>query len=157
MKSLFLVLALSLSSAAIHAADIASVNFNAIKDELREYYFSKPENAEVKERFQAAVQAEKKMMEEMQNKVLGNGTKALDLNELKASMPKLGEDGRYQLERKLNATLKKELYLIVSGMGLKYDLIYDASSTDAIIFAKSQVDDLTTAVKQAVIDLQQKK
>ena len=156
MKSLLLAIALFLPAIATYAADIASVNFKAIKDDLREYYFSKPENAEIKEKFQTAVQAEKKQMEEMQKKVLGGG-KSIDLKDMKSLMPGIGTEGRYELERKLDVSLKKELYLIVSGLGLKYELIYDASNADTIIFAKSQVDDVTTAVRQAIIDLGQKK
>ena len=156
MKSLLAAIALSLFPVATYAGDVASVNFKAIKDDLREYYFSRPENAETKEKFQTAVQAEKKQMEEMQKKVLSGG-KAIDLKEMKALMPSMGAEGRYELERKLDTSLKKELYLIVSGLGLKYELIYDASSAETIIFAKSQVDDVTSAVRQAIIDLGQKK
>ena len=35
---------------------------------------------------------------------------------------------------------------------MEYELIYDASDTDAVIYAKSQVDDVTTIVKQAIIE-----
>ena len=61
------------------------------------------------------------------------------------------------VEREINAALRKELYLIVSGLGLKYELIYDASNSDAVIYAKSQVDDITTTVKQALIEIAKKK
>ena len=59
--------------------------------------------------------------------------------------------------RKINADLRKELYVLISGLGLKYELIYHASSTETIIFSKSQVDDVTTTVRQAIVDLQRRK
>ncbi|CAM2768650.1 hypothetical protein [Rariglobus hedericola] len=153
MKSLLLSLVFSLSAVAVSAADIASVNFGAIKEELRGYYFAKPENAEVKERFDAAVKTEKAYQDELQKKLM-DGNKPIDL---RAAMPKAGGMDRYHLERKIDAALKAELYLIIGGLGLKYELIYDSSSADSIIYAKSQVDDVTTLVKQAIIDLSKKK
>ncbi len=150
MKILFLLITLSLT--AVHAADIASVNFKAIKEDLREYYLAKPENAEIKAKFQTAVQEEKKQMEEMQKQFM-EGRKSIDLK----TASKMGGSERYKLERELDGSLKKELYLIVSQLGLKYELIYDASDSESIIFAKSQVDDLTTTLKQAIIDLGHKK
>jgi hypothetical protein len=36
-------------------------------------------------------------------------------------------------------------------------LIYDSSDSEAVIYAKTQVDDITTTVKQALIDIGQKK
>lgn len=154
MKFLLLALALALNPLACSAADIASVNFKAIKDDLRDYYFSKPENAAIKQQFQAATLEEKKKTEGMQ-KAIAEGKSPIDMaTAMKAG---LGAADRYQLERKIDADLKKELYLIVSSLGLKYELIYDASDAATIIFAKSQVDDVTTTVKQAIIDLGQKK
>ncbi|MBC7948325.1 MAG: hypothetical protein H7Y42_10630 [Chitinophagaceae bacterium] len=149
MKSLILTLALILSPVATMASDIASVNFKAIKDDLREYYFSKPENAEIKASFLSASADEKKRMEDMQA-ALTEGKGSVDIKKM---MPKGGGQERFQLERKIDADLKKELYLIVTKLGLKYELIYDSSDTDAVIYAKSQVDDITTTVKQAIIEL----
>jgi muramoyltetrapeptide carboxypeptidase LdcA involved in peptidoglycan recycling len=149
MKSLILIIAFILSSVAAVAADIASVNFKAIKDDLREYYFSKPENAEIKASFLSATEDEKKRMEDVQA-AMTEGKGSVDLKKM---MPKRGGVERYQLERKIDADLKKELYLIVTSLGLKYELIYDASDSETIIYAKSQVDDITTIVKQAIIEL----
>lgn len=153
MKSLILIIAFALSSIAAIAADIASVNFKAIKDDLREYYFSKPENAEIKASFLSASQDEKKRLEEMQAAMI-EGKGAVDIKKM---ISKGGGQERYQLERKIDADLKKEIYLIVTGLGLKYELIYDSSDTDAVIYAKSQVDDITTTVRQAIIDLSRAK
>ena len=136
-----------------YSADIASVNFDAIKADLREYYFSKPENAEAKKDFEASVQEEKNYMEQIEKRVM-EGNKTLDLT--KMTPPGMSRS-RYAVERQLNVELKKELYQLVSGLGLKYDLIYDSSNTDAIIFAKSQVDDVTTTVRQALLDLAKKR
>ena len=142
-----------LSPLAISAAEIASVNFKAIKEDLRGYYFSKPENSEIKEKFEAAVREEKAFQEEMQKKLM-DGKKPIDI---RSAMPKGGFSDRFQLEKKIDAEIKKELYLIVKGLGLKYELIYDLSDSESVIYAKSQVDDITTTVKQAIINLQQKK
>ena len=77
MRTILVVLAVCLLHSAALAADIASVNFNAIKDDLRAYYLSKPENAERKKAFEAAVAAESNRMEEIQKKIKGN--QALDI------------------------------------------------------------------------------
>lgn len=151
MKSLLVVLLCCLSVFNTIGADIASVNFKGIKDELRAYYFAKAQNAEQKAKFEAAVQEEEKQMEELQ-KSLRSGNKP-DFDTLAAK--KFGVS-RFELERKLNADLKQELYLLISGLGLKYELIYDSSDSEAIIFAKSQIDDITPTVKQAIIDAQKK-
>lgn len=47
--------------------------------------------------------------------------------------------------------------MIVTRLGLKYELIYGSSDSETVIYAKSQVDDITITVKQAIIDLRQKK
>lgn len=153
MKSATLALAFILCTTATFAADIASVNFKAIKDDLREYYFTKPENAATKDGYLKASQEEKKRMEEMQA-TLAEGKSAIDIKKM---VPKPGSTDRYQLERKIDADLKKELYLIISALGLKYELIYDASDAETIIYAKTQVEDITTTVKQAIIDLEKQK
>lgn len=134
------------------AAEIASVNFDAIKEGLRQYYFAKPENSEIKERFASAIRNEKAFQEEMQKKLM-DGTKPIDL---RSAMPKGGVPERYQLEKKIDTEIKKELYLIVVGLGLQYEFIYDSSDSEAVIYAKGPVDDITTTVKQAIIDLQKK-
>jgi len=153
MKLKLLAIVLMLSPLAINATEIASVNFKAIKEDLREYYFAKPENSEIKEKFESAVLEEKAIQDEMQKKIM-DGKKTIDI---KSAMPKGGGFHRFQLEKKIDAEIKKELYLIVTGLGLRYELIYDSSDAETIIYAKSQVDDITTTVKQAIIDLQQKK
>ena len=153
MKSKLLAIVLMLSPLAINATEIASVNFRAIKEDLREYYFAKPENLEIKEKFESAVRQEKAFHEELQKKLI-DGKKPIDI---RSAMPKGGVPERFQLEKKIDTEIKKELYLIVTGLGLKYELIYDSSDSETIIYAKSQVDDITTTVKQAIIDLQQKK
>ena len=153
MKSKLLAIALIFLPVAINAAEIASVNFKAIKEDLREYYFAKPENIEIKEKFSAAVREEKAFQEDMQKKLI-DGKKPIDI---RSAMPKGGAPERYQLEKKIDAEIKKELYLIVTKLGLKYELIYDSSDSETVIYAKSQVDDITTTVRQAIIDLGQKK
>ncbi len=153
MKFKLLALFLAISPMTAFAADIASVNFKAIADDLREYYFSKPENSEVKEQYNAAREAEKKFQNDIQEQVK-NGDKPIDL---RSAMPPKGMMNRFELDRKIDADLKKELYRIISDLGLKYELIYDASETGAIIYAKAQVDDVTTIVKQKIIDLGKKK
>lgn len=153
MKSKLLAIAFTLSPIIGYSAEIASVNFKAIKDDLREYYFAKPENAELKEKFSSAVRDEKSFQDEIQKKIM-DGKKPIDI---RSAMPKGGMPERYQLEKTIDAEIKKELYLIVNGLGLKYELIYDSSDSETVIYAKSQVDDITTTVKQAIIDLRQKK
>ena len=61
---------------------------------------------------------------------IAEGKSAIDIKKM---MPKSGGADRFQLERKIDADLKKELYLIVTGLGLKYELIYDASDTETVI------------------------
>lgn len=153
MKSKLLAIAFALFPVASHAADIASVNFKALQEDLRGYYFSKPENAGIKEKFNAAARDEAAFQEDIQKKIM-NGKDPIDM---RTAMPKGGFPERFQLEKKIDADIKKELYLIVSKLGLKYEFIYDSSDAGAVIYAKSQVDDITTTVRQAVIDLQQKK
>jgi hypothetical protein len=150
-KIFFASLALVLSPIAGFAADIASVNFQAIKDDLREYYLAKPENAELKTKYEALVLHEKSRQEEMQKTLLEGKSPVNLASAMKSGM---GAMDQFQLERKIDAGFRKELYLIVSALGLKYELIYDASDTTAIIYTKSQVDDLTVTVKQALIDKQ---
>lgn len=153
MKAKLLAILLAFGSVSAFAADIASVNVKSIEDELRKYYLSKPENAELKKRYALATEAEKKRDEEMAER-LKDGGKSFDITSL---VPKFtGAMDQYELEREIEAGLRKELYLIVSGLGLKYELIYDTSAPGAIIYAKSQVDDLTTVVRQAIIDLEKK-
>ncbi len=153
MKSLILALTFILTATASFAADIASVNFKAIKDDLREYYFAKPENTEIKNKYSSATQEEKKRLDEMQA-TIAEGKSAIDIKKM---IPKSGSMDRFQLDRKIDADLKKELYIIITGLGLKYELIYDASDAETVIYAKSQVDDITTTVKQAIIELGKKK
>ncbi|MEO7098384.1 MAG: hypothetical protein ABI162_03405 [Luteolibacter sp.] len=153
MKSKLLAIALTVFPITSYAAEIASVNFQALKEGLREYYFAKPENAEIKEKFSSAVREENAFQEDIQKKIM-DGKKPIDI---RTSMPKGGVSERYQLEKKIDAEIRKELYLIVKGLGLKYELIYDSSDSETVIYAKSQVDDITTTVKQAIIDLRQKK
>lgn len=148
IKLKLLALLFALLPAVSHAGDIASVNVKAIKDDLRAYYLSKPENAELKVKFEDAKVAEKKQQEAVQ-KALIEGEKPFDMK----SVMKLGGMDRYQLERNLDKDLNRELYLIVSKMGNDYDFIYDSSSAEMIIYAKKQVVDLTIAVKQAIFDL----
>ena len=135
------------------SADIASVNFNAIKDSLRQYYLSKPENAEINERFKKADLEEKRMREEVQAG-MAKGKGSIDIAKM---IPKGNPAARFEVEREIEANLKKELYLIIKDLGLKYELIYDASDVGAIIYAKSQIDDITNTVKQAFIELREKK
>ncbi len=153
MRSLVFAVILSFSSFAAFAAEVASVNFDAIKDDLRKYYLAKPENAKLKKQLEEAAKEEKKQMENMQ-KMMRENTKSIDLSEIMA----MGEAAsRFELENEMDADLKKELYVIISGLGLKYDLIYDSSDTEAIIYSKTQINDVTPAVKQAIIDFQKKK
>ena len=153
MKTKLLAIAFALFPITDYAAEIASVNFKAIKEDLREYYFAKPENAEIKEQFSSAVREEKVFQDDMQKKIM-DGKKPIDI---RSALPKGGVPERYQLEKKIDGVIRKELYLIVTGLGLKYELIYDSSDSETVIYAKSQVDDITTTVKQAIIDLRQKK
>jgi Skp family chaperone for outer membrane proteins len=153
MKSKLFAIALTLLPVVGNAAEIASVNFKAIKDDLREYYFAKPENAEIKEKFTSAVREEKAFQDDMQKKIM-DGNKPIDI---RSAIPKGGMSERYQLEKKIDGEIKKELYLIVVGLGLKYELIYDSSDSETVLYAKSQVDDITTTVKQAIIELGKKK
>ena len=153
MKSKLLAITLALFPVAGCAAEIASVNFKALKEDLREYYFAKPENVEIKEEFNSAVREENTFREDIQKKFL-DGEKPVDI---KTMMSKGGRPELYLLEMKIDVEIKKELYIIITRLGLKYELIYDSSDSEAIIFAKSQVDDITTTVKQAIIDLRQKK
>lgn len=150
MKHLLATLFLCLSSLVALAADIASVNFDAIKDDLREYYFTKPENAAVKKEYDASAQQEERHMKDMEKMVTGG--KPLDLKSVG-----VGAASHYKLKRQIEGELKKELYRLISGLGLKYELIYDASNAETIIYAKSQVDDVTTIVRQAIVDLAAKK
>ncbi len=85
---------------------------------------------------------------------IAEGKSAIDIKKM---IPKSGSMDRFQLDRKIDADLKKELYIIITGLGLKYELIYDASDAETVIYAKSQVDDITTTVKQAIIELGKKK
>lgn len=149
MKYILLILSLAMFPVVSFSADIASVNFKAIKEDLRGYYFAKPENAEIKSQFLAATQGEQQRMEAIQSSI-AEGKPVLDPKQLMS----LGGSGanKYQLERKIDADLRKELYFIIRSLGLEYELIYDASDADAVIYAKSQVDDVTMIVKQAIID-----
>jgi transposase len=149
MNPKIFAIALAIMPAVSYAADIASINFKSIKDDLRAYYFAKPENAEIKTQFDTLSQDEQKRMAEMQA--------AMAKGDVKKMIGKTGGMERYNLEKKIDSDIKKELYLIISGMGLKYELIYDSSESETVIFAKSQVDDITTTVKQAVIELGKKK
>jgi hypothetical protein len=153
MKSKLLAVLIAIFPMATLAADIASVNFKALREDLREYYFSKPENAATRDSFKAATESEKKFHEEIQQKI-EKGKGPIDI---RSALPKKGVMDRFDLERKIDSDLKKELFRIVSGLGLKYELIYDASDPEAIIYAKSQVDDITTTVRQAIIELGNKK
>ncbi len=152
MKSLLLVAALVFAPVVMFAADIASVNFKALKPDLRSYYLAKPENAQLKARYEAASAGEHERMEQIQA-AMAEGKGKVDVLKM---MPKSGDQSPYALERKIDAELRKELYLSVSSLGLKYELIYDGSDSDSVIYAKSQVDDVTTLVKQALIDRAQK-
>ena len=152
MKTKLIAFALLILPVASYAADIASVNFNAIKDDLREYYFTKAENAEIKESLNVASAEDKKRSDDLQA-AMAEGKTAI---EIKRILPKSGSHERYQLERKLDSDLKKELYRIILNLGLKYELVYDASNSETVIYAKSQVDDVTAIVKQAIIELTKK-
>ena len=154
MKSKLFALALAILPLTGVSAEIASVNFNSVKEDLRELYFSKSENAEVKSKFEELNSADKKQTDEM-HKNLMDGKKPLDM---KSSMKAgLTSSERYSFGRKIDADLKKELYGIIVGLGLKYELVYDSSDSEAVIFAKSQIDDVTIIVKQAIIELRKKK
>jgi hypothetical protein len=153
MKSKLIAILFVLSPGMGLAADIASVNFDAIKDDLREIYLAKPENTKLRENYKTARESEKSFHAQIEEK-LKAGDKPIDFRSL---MPKGGTLDRFQMEREIDSALKKELYLIVSGLGLKYELIYDSSDSGAVIYAKSQVDDVTTLVKQAIIDQGKKK
>jgi len=148
MKSLFLAISLLILPIAGHPSEIASVNFNSIKEALREYYFSKPDNSEIKESFETAVREEEEFHEEIQRRM----AKGKGLADLEAAMSTSGRQGRYQIERRIDTHLRKELYLIIKELDLEYDLIYDASDTESTIYAKRPVDDLTALVRQAIID-----
>lgn len=136
-----------------YPSEIASVNFKAIKEPLMAYYFSHPENAEMEARYEAAASEEKKVQEEIQRS-LTEGKGAIDFQALGS---KMGAQKIYELERLIEAELRKELYRIVSGLGLEFDFIFDSSELDSVIYAKSSVQDLTALVKQAIFDLQAKR
>ena len=85
---------------------------------------------------------------------MAKGKGSIDIAKM---IPKGNPAGRFEVEREIEANLKKELYLIIKDLGLKYELIYDASDVGAIIYAKSQIDDITNTVKQAFIELREKK
>jgi hypothetical protein len=142
-------IALAITPVASFATDIASINFKSVKEDLREYYFAKPQNTDIKAQFDESSLNEKKRMSEVQA-AMANG-------DIKKIIGKSNGMDRYNLEKKIDSDLKKELYIIISGLGLKYELIYDSSEADTVIYAKSQVDDITTTVKQAVIELGKKK
>lgn len=148
MKSLLLIICLLVLPITGYSSGIASVNFKLIKEDLREYYFSKPGKSEIKEKFETALRQEEQFQEEIQKRIM----EGKSLVDLEAVMSMGGGLDRYQLERKIDADLRKELYLIVSEMGLDYELIYDASDSGAIIYAKRPVDDLTTIIRQAIIE-----
>ena len=147
MKKILPIIALIVLPVAGYPSGNASVNFEALKEHLMACYFSNPENAEIQKQFQAAVQAEEKYHAEI-TKSISEGI-PLDIE---APIAVAGASGRYEIERRIDGDLRKELYLIVSSLGLEYDFIYDASDSDAIIYAKAPVDDLTTIVKQAILD-----
>ena len=151
MKSQLFAIALVIIPSVVYSAEIASVNYSSIKNDLRAYYFAKPENAEIKEKFSSAVKAEKEFMNEIQQRFI-DGKKPIDN---KSGVPNRVPE-RYQLEKQIDGEIKNEVYVIVSKLGLKYDLIYDSSS-EAVIYAKTQIEDITSTVKQAVIEMQQKK
>ena len=154
MKALPIIAALiALLGSPGYPSEIASVNFKALKEPLMAYYFSDPENAEMEKRFKAAASEEEKVQEEIQRSLV-EGKGPLDFQALGS---KMGAQGIYEMERQIEADLRKELYRIVSGLGLEFDFIFDSSELDSVIFAKRSVQDLTTLVKQAIFDLQAKK
>ena len=152
MKSILTIVALLVLPVTGSSGGNASVNFEALKDHLMAYYFSDPANADLKSQLETAVREEEKFNSELQKKIKEGSP--IDIPSLE---PMSGEKSRYMLERRIESDLRKELYFIVSGLGLEYDFIYDASDSEAIIFAKSPVDDLTTIVKQAILDHLSKK
>src|SRR5690554_1881764 len=109
MKYLPVTIFLTLLNLTTFAAEVASLNFDAIKDDFREYYFSKPENAAIQKQFDAAVQEENRFQEDLQKQFMEGGQ---SIN-WKSMASEAGGMGRFQLERKIDSDLKKELYLIV--------------------------------------------
>ena len=154
MKTVLFIASLLILPLTVYPSGIASVNFKSIKGDLRDYYFSKPGNKEIKERFETAVQEEEKFHEQIHKRMM-EGQAPIDF-EAVMSMGSSGGPERYKLERKIDADLRRELYLIVRELNLEYDLIYDASDAEAIIFAKRPADDLTAIIRQAIIDHQRK-
>lgn len=147
MKLLRLLPLLLCLPAAAFAGAVASVNFKALNDDLRDYYLAKPENAALREQFDASVADEKAQSEAVMTAV-AEGKTQLDLRKTMESG--LKSASRFELRRKIDAALKKELYRIISDMGLAYEVIYDSSNSDAILFAKTGVDDITVLVRQAL-------
>ena len=154
MKPILFAIALAIIPAMAISADIASVNYKAVREDLREYYFSKPENAKFKAQYTSAVSDEIAFHEKMR-KEIRDGQKPTDM-QVAMMQGGMNSSIRFQLDRKIDSDIKKELYLIIAGLGLKYELIYDSSEYGTVIYATSQIDDITTTVKQAIIDLRQK-
>ena len=153
MKALLVIFSIMFSPCAGFSAEIATVTLSSIKDELRDYLFSKPGNAELKKQYEEAEVEKNRFMEEMQKKVM-RGESPVDLTDRGLAGVMINP---FELEQKVDALMKKELYLIVSDMGLEYYFIVDDSATDAVIFAKGPVANLTPILRQKIYDLGREK
>ena len=150
MKYISLLLLLILPNIAV-SADIASVNFEAVKDLLIEYHLGKPENSEKKKIYHEAIEGEKAYQEQIQNS-MKDGKMTIDISKFASN----NFVDRYEIEKDLEKDLRLEIYKIIKDLGESYDFIYDSSNADVIFYSKSDIEDITQKIRQAILDKKKK-
>ena len=143
MTTMSVLVSLLVASAA-EPAQIASVNFEKIKPVLTEWAFSKPEHAELKERRDAMGKHDPLSL--MRTDEQGN--MVFSKRNLKQTAQMMS---RFEVQKAVKDVLRRELILIIDGMGPGYALVLNSHEQNALLFSRMQIEDITQKVYQEIV------
>ena len=126
-----------------YATEFASVNFEIIEEDLKEYVLRKPEYQETFKTLEDRQCVMPEIKTDEDGKIYMDGMQ----KKMQAQM------SQSKLEERLELVLKRELYHVIKELGLEYTFIYDTGAEEDIFFSSVEVDDITSKIKQALYDL----
>lgn len=157
---ILIALTLVTIAASASAAEIASIDFDRIKSPLTVLVLTKPENAELKQKYaELGPEDPMRFMEGMDFSTDDTGAFSFDLDpEAMSKMMKeaLAPNGRYVIEQEIEELLLRELVLVIDGLDESYGVIIRASGRygmgeSPILYSSVEIVDITQKIFQVIV------
>lgn len=157
---ILIALTLLTIAASASAAEIAKIDFERIKSPLTDLVLEKPENAELKRKYdELGPENPMQYMEGMDFSTDDAGAFSLDLDpEAMSKMMKaaMGPDGRYVIEQEIDELLLRELILVIDGLDESYGVIIRASGRygmgeSPVLYSSVEIVDITQLIYQVIV------